>query len=159
MTDTVQDLTAREARPLFRAIAERIGPDSSVYASLEVSRYRDEGSLCASVYPKGIGNGGLAFSCYAETWRELVDAVNAKWAEFSDEHTRRLIQDMALEIIRITAEMGQCTDAALRAGKFSPGDVARYSAQAAEKANEMAAGGPFSVVTVGGNGEHIEEAA
>lgn len=76
--------------------------------------------------------------------------VRAKHAETRDAHDATAIRAMALKIIELTADHGECTDAALRQ-HFDAGDVARLGDRAAADANEIAAGGPFAIVALGGS--------
>lgn len=139
-------MTPTEAKRELQDLSRRIGPQADMFVG--ICKYHSE-ALDASVYPQGIGGGrSAAFIVRANDWPELIAALNAKWDEFKDVHQARVVKDMALEVIRITAEFGQCSDAALRE-KFSAEEVARYGADACAKADEMAANGPFSIVTVG----------
>jgi hypothetical protein len=145
------DLTASEARTAITALRDIIGPRADITAALTFSRFATrEGALYASVYPTGLGRGDQAFTVTADDWRGLVAALGAKWAEFSDEHVKRIIREMALEIIRITADQGECTDAALRAGRYTAEEVRLYGERACADATEIAGLGPFSIVTIGG---------
>lgn len=114
-------------------------------AHISASVYSDRVSV--TVYPKDITANdvvrGEAKSDFAEAFADL----RAKWAERSERYAAEMIRSMALEIIRITAERGQCDAFALRAGKFSQEDVATYGERAVADANEIASNGPFSIIT------------
>lgn len=140
-----RDLTLSEARDAFRELAGRIGSKAEIWLFLNT---RDGRLLSATIRPDGIlGKVGLAVQ--GDTWRELLAACEAKWAEHSDLHATNIIRKMALAIISITADIGECTDAALRA-KFDGADVARFGDRACEQATEMAGLGPFSIVRLSG---------
>lgn len=137
MTD---DLTIAEAREAFRAIAAEMGGQAYLSASIII-----QGSpmLVAGLYPKGL-TGPEAFHVHADTWADLAAKAREVWAEKSDLYTATTKRAMALKIIEITADIGECTDAALRA-TFGADEVERFADAAAEQANALAAGGPFSV--------------
>lgn len=137
-------MTPKEMQEAVKALRARVGKTCHVSIVL-----CDTGSPChGAIYPDDILN-AAAFSLDADDWPDLIAALNAKWTEFADTHRARKIRDMALTIIRVTAEQGACSDAALRAGKFTADDVVRYGAEACEQADAMAANGPFSIVTIG----------
>lgn len=141
------DLTIAEARAAFRALAAAMGSKAYFSASL---RGEDATLLMAGLYPKGI-TGRECFYVYADTWADLVAKARGAWAEKSGVYTATTMRAMALKIIEITADIGECTDAALRA-TFGADEVERFADAAAEQANALAAGGPFSVtITTGAN--------
>lgn len=144
------DLTHAEAQRAFKAFAAGIHSECYCSPSISAERYSaPKGVLTLYVAPKGhLGNGG-SFVVYADTWRDLLAAGEAEWATRSDQHSEHTIRTMALEIISITADQGECTDAALRA-KFDAADVIRFGEQACAQATEMGGLGPFSIVKLSG---------
>jgi hypothetical protein len=143
-----RDLTHAEAAEAFMAFARSIG--SACDLMVHLSRRVTDSVLSAQIYTKGIArNGGATLYAKGDSYRELLAACEAKWAEHSDLHGSNVIREMALAIISITADLGECTDAALRA-KFDAADVARYGDRACEQATEMASNGPFSIVKLAG---------
>lgn len=147
-----RDLTPLEVREALVAFCRNVGAQASVSASIQMpSRYgggQPESLLSAYFYAKDLVN-GVTFVVYADDWRGLTEALKAKWAEFSEEHERRIVRDMALAIIRITADIGECSDAALRTDKFCAAEVIKYGERACADATEIAGLGPFSIVTLG----------
>lgn len=137
-------MTPQEAAAAFRALERSIGDQAYVYVSLNNGRYDDSRALTVSIRPNGY-SGGEHISITADDFDDLFAKVTAKWAEFKDEYRIRRIREMALEIIRITAEHGICTDAALRAGKFSDAEVTDLGPDACTDATEIASNGPFSI--------------
>lgn len=138
-------MTPQEIVTAIKTLEQKVGPKSQVYVSL-----RSRG-LSASLYSKGIcqDHGDVsAFQVDANgsDFAEILTALEANWLAAKVERNERIIEKMALEIIRLTAEFGQCTDAALRA-EFGP-DVADLSDLATARANEMAQNGPFEVVVM-----------
>lgn len=149
MTQIIDTLTPSEARDAFRALQTEIG-SGCIYVSLNATARAPRPALNASVYgPRGVV-GEMRFSVSADTFAELIEAVRAKHAETRDAHDATAIRAMALKIIELTADHGECTDAALRQ-HFDAGDVARLGDRAAADANEIAAGGPFAIVALGGS--------
>lgn len=145
-----EDLTHAEARDAFKALAREMGANAEVSVGLHINSYSiDKTILAASFWPEGLTGNGLHLSVKADTYRELLEAAEAEWTECSDLHASNTIRKMALAIIEITADLGECTDAALRA-KFDGADVTRYGDRACEAATEMASNGPFSIVKLSG---------
>lgn len=145
------DLSFAEYREGCLALEREIGPKANIYTSLS-----DRGKFVSgSIYPYGMGGPTRNEDGYlrleADTLRELLDALRSKWAEYEESHRTRTIRKMSLAIIRITAELGECTDAALRnCGEFDPGQIKRYGEQACADANDIAGRGPFKIITMGG---------
>jgi len=106
------------------------------------------GGVNACVYTQGIGaraDDPLAFRvgvAGSDPAAVLAD-LEASWLAEATKRQGRVVEDMALEIIRLTAELGECTDAGLRM-RFGDA-VATFADVAAARATEMAANGPFSV--------------
>lgn len=147
-----------EARAAFDALRDSISGVAEVHVNLQNYRFRTDGpALSCSIYPDGMSR-GRCFSVEADDFAALAQAAQAKWDEHCDVHRQRTIRKMALEIIQITAEFGECTDAALRGTTFTADEVARYGADACADATAIAANGPFSIVTHGGaNGAPAED--
>ena len=143
------DLTTAEARDAFNALAKEIG-SGRIFVSLNDKSWARAPALHASVYGvRGMGD-DRRFAVEADTFRDLIDEIRAKHAETADVHDKATIRKMALKIIELTADFGECTDAALRQ-HFDAKEVAQLGERAAADANEIAAGGPFSIVAIGGS--------
>ena len=140
------DLTLSEARDAFMAFKARVSSKCSCDPRIETS-----GPHLVTAYfqPEGYGPNAPFFTMKADTLRDLLAACEAKWSEYSDQHGVNVTREMALAIICITADLGECTDAALRA-KFDAADIARYGDRACAQATEMAGLGPFSIVKLSG---------
>ena len=138
-------MTPNELRTACIELAAKVGHPKA-YVSANISC---ESSGYVSIYTRGIcaERGDVsAFSVSASgaDWPAMFADAEAKWRVESEKRNGRLVEEMAIEIIRLTAEFGQSSDAALRA-KYGP-LVATLSDAAVSRANEMAANGPFSVV-------------
>lgn len=142
----MEDLTHAEALTAFRALAREIGPKCEIFPGLNV--YSTEGALYTSVRADGL-LGKAHFSVTADSYRETIQKIEAEWASKADTHAAKTVREMALAIISITADVGECTDAALRA-QFDAADVIRYGKRACDEATEIAGLGPFSITTLGG---------
>jgi hypothetical protein len=144
-----KEMTAREYRSAIGSLARSIGPRAQIWTTMN-----DAGKLFRiSLYSRGIGGpgGNMDFTIEGDEWGEMYKAVADKWDEYEAKHRSETIRKMALSIIRITAELGECTDAALRnCGEFDPGQVRAYGEHACSDANEIAGKGPFSIVVKGG---------
>lgn len=152
MTDAT-DLTNAEAKAAFRELLGALHSDAYISAGLTLSNYeQNKPILHAYIRPEGHMKGDTV-TVFAETWRDLVEKSRDEIAARADHRAVAVTRAMALKIIEITADLGECTDRALRA-EFDAKDVTAYSARAAEQANELASNGPFSVViTDGANGQ------
>lgn len=128
---------------------EEIGGTAWVSVRLTHSDSVAEGNFSCSVWPDG-AVGDLAFCVYDDDLTALLVKARAAWEDYTAPYHRKMIRKMALAIIRITADIGHCTDAALRA-EFGPILLARYGADACLDANKIADKGPFSIVTLGGD--------
>jgi hypothetical protein len=148
-----RDLTLSEARDAFVAFSKTVGSACQVYVHL--GSQHDRSLISAQIYTKGVARpGGATLTAQGDGYRELLEACEAKWAEHSDLHAANIVREMALAIIAITADQGECTDAALRA-KFDAADVARYGDSACEQATTMASNGPFRIVKLAGANDQV----
>lgn len=142
------DLTHAEALIAFRNLGLAIGPRAEIRPSLQVVNHGTAEAILTSVYPEGILGKGL-FYVRAETYRDTLERVTAEWEERGSAYIAKTIREMALAIIGITADQGECTDAALRA-QFDASDVTKFGERACEQATAMASNGPFSIVKLSG---------
>jgi hypothetical protein len=126
----------------LRKLKSTMGPRADVYCGVEANYSKP---LSLSAYPSGLCN-GTALRVEAHDWPELFILANEKWAERNAEFHARMVTEIALQIIRLTAEFGECTEAALRGDKYSQEDLLRWGTEASAKANEMASNGPFSII-------------
>lgn len=142
------DISIAEFRSGIKALAASIGIKARFYSSINDHAGP---AFSTALYANDItGRSELDFRVDADSFRDLLAAAAAKWAEHSGKHEQRTIRKMALEIIRITADIGHCTDAALRnCGEFDPGQVRQYGERACVEANEIAGKGPFSILRAG----------
>lgn len=152
-------MTPQEARAEFRAIETDIGTKADIYVSL--NRKLDGGpNFKAHVYIDGITGKAGQFNAQADDLAGLVAATKDAWAGRQERHAAEQVRKMALAIIRLTYDQGECTDAAIRADGFTDQDLRRYGGEAVERANEMADRGPFAIKRLrGSNGMPDEVAA
>lgn len=135
-----------------------IGPRAEVFVS--VSLRPDTQLYNASLYSRGItSRSEMDFRVDADSLTDLLEGLKSKWTEMAERHRAAITRKMALAIIRITAELGECTDAALRnCGEFDPAQIKMYGEQACADANDIAGRGPFAIVTMGGANAETEAA-
>ncbi|WP_306049266.1 hypothetical protein [Oceaniradius stylonematis] len=137
------EMTFDEIRERLEELC-RDGNEHTAHASLDIKR----SGFSACFYPDGVvANGGGTFA-HGDTAQETLDELQRKWAKKRDDRHAQAVKKAALEIIRLTHEFGECTDAALRqeVGSMTPEMVS----EAIALADEMADGGPFKVVSVRG---------
>lgn len=130
------------------ALAKEIG-GARIFVSVSRDNHKPSSGQIASLHASKPGTAGTLFYVYADDWPALFATARAKWAEVREEKIGRIVKEMALAIIRITAELGECSDAALRA-EFDAADVAAFGDDACAKADEMASNGPFSITRLAG---------
>lgn len=133
-------MTPREIQQALQAIRDGIG--DQCYAAIDINAYGDP--LTACIYPDGITN-ECRLRVRGSEFPEILQKLRDGWAEYKVRHAQQRMREMALAIIRITADQGACSDAALRADRFSQTDIDSYGAEACAKADEMAANGPFKI--------------
>lgn len=148
MNTATPEMTAREFAKAIEKLRKSIGPGARTTAYIAPAA---ELPLHCAVEVNWKSNRSSDFDVGAETFGELLEVVAAKWAEYETRHRAATIRKMALAIIRITSEFGECTDAALRnCGEFDAGQVNALGQEACSVADDMADKGPFSIVTLGG---------
>lgn len=142
-------MTPKEFKIELTKVANEIGSAAQLSAHISERHLADHVIYCG-VYPRGMDHGNKGyFSVEADDFETILLKVRAKWAEYAAEFRTQTLRKMALAIIRITSEIGQCTDASLRQD-FSADEVKRFGAEACGEANAMAGKGPFEIVTLGG---------
>ena len=141
-------MTPLQYRESLYDLMKIIGPKAECYTSLN-----ENGPLFhVALYANGITsrNTDGYLRVEADTFSDLLTKVKAAWSDYETRHRSTMIRKMALAIIRITADLGQCTDAALRnCGEFDLMEVKRYGELACVEANELAGKGPFHIVSIG----------
>lgn len=106
--------------------------------------------LYGVIYPGGVGHGEI-ISATGTDWAEVMADLRARWRNRRERTITNRVEVMALEIIRLAAAHGECTDAALRANsKISQRDIDEYGARACDLANTMAGRGPYSIIATRG---------
>ena len=146
-------MNAKELKAELVKLSREISPTASVSFYLDGSGGVE--AVFCSVYPFGhdyskTSEENAYFNERGDDFAEVIAAIRATWAKQSDHMRRSRVHKMALAIIRITAEQGYCTDAALRR-EFSGGEVVTWGPEACQDANAIAQKGPFAIVTLGGD--------
>ena len=134
-------MTVAEVQAELAELAKEFGPKAEFFSNVYA------GLIVLFVYPDGITSDRIIrASSSADDFAPLFVELRAKWAASRERYDAETIRNMAMEIIRITADRGQCDAFALRAGKFSQHDIDAYGERAVVDANAIAAGGPFAIV-------------
>lgn len=142
-------MTPEQIIQACKELAAKIGPAADVSIGMN-----NRHGLSGYIYTTGITGDrkdpqSFSVGAYnASSFEDCLEQLEAEWRKEKDKRADRTLEEMALEIIRLTAEFGECTDAGLRA-KFGP-LVAEMSEAAVSRANEMAANGPFKIVAMRG---------
>lgn len=139
-------MTPAEIRTALDALKGEIGPKADITMSICARDQFESGSqpIRASVYPFGMVNSKGWFAIKSETFEGAISELRTKWTAYSDEHRSQTTKNMALAIIRLTTEVGECSDAALRQ-EFDAASIARWGDDACKFADEMAGKGPFRI--------------
>lgn len=138
MENLKANATPKEVGAFLIELGSNAGPKSNTYASIQAN-----GDCSLSLYPAGITREGHV-SGSGKDWAVASDQIIKNWHAQRSNHRTVTIRKMALEIIQITADQGECTDRALRL-TFAQTEIDELGAEAAEMANEMASNGPFSI--------------
>lgn len=147
---TEQDISPAE---IMAALKAQVGEKSYVSVNITLSEYaHSKPEMHGAVYPAGLCGGGQ-IRVEADTWRDLIATMNAKWEEVRNTYENETRRRMALAIIETTYAIGECSDNALRGQGFTADEVKRLSATACELANSMAERGPFTVLTLDNSNE------
>lgn len=144
-------MTPKEAQKWLRGLRKQI---KEGFAEIRVDGWSDDdpplfGSVCVKV-------GGTLKSvvgCRADDLATLVERMQAQWTEFNAGYRAERVKALALDIIKITAEHGRCTEAALRLASYKADEIADIGDEAATMADAMAANGPFSIERTASNVE------
>lgn len=140
-------MTPQEVHAELVALAAEIGPGAHLLVSVTASDYSN--GLSGSVYPVGVtGSSVCLHTRSAESWEGVISEMRLRWEDHRDLHASNATKGMALAIIRLTAENGECTDGALRC-EFVQQEIDRYGDAAAALATEMGGNGPFEIVRLG----------
>jgi len=143
----VTDMTAKEAQAAFVEFQKSVG--GRAWIAVGMNTHDCDKPLYCSLYASGV-TGSKTCEGRGVTWDEVLADLLATWNDTQDRHRKTRTRKMALEIIRITAERGACTDADLRADLFSAEEVAQLGSEAVYDANKIASNGPFELVRLAG---------
>lgn len=120
-------------------------------------------SVDGVIYPEGVcsrRNGELSerIGVSNPDWRIVISELRSEFERRVDQRKKRVTEEMALAIIHLTYQHGECTDAQLRGADFDAVDVALFGQAACERANEMTNKGPF-VLTIQEAANDVEAAS
>jgi hypothetical protein len=139
--------TAQEIHTELRALRSEIGIKTEIYLSIDAS-YDATRPVTGILYPFGMSGEGQLFVRGAG-FDEVIAALRAEWDERKADFAKETTKKMALAIIRITDELGTCSDAALRVD-FDAAQIAQFGVEACTLADTMASKGPFSIIATSG---------
>lgn len=140
----------------LKVLTAEVGPTALANVYLAHGDYMS-GHAAATLRPEGT-LGKVALSVKFTAWDEILPGLRAAWEEHRDLHENNVIKTMAIAVITLTAEHGECSDSALRA-EFSQQEIDRYGDRAAALATDMGGNGPFEIVRYGAGNVPVEEAA
>lgn len=130
----------------LKELTSEVGPNALATVYLAHGDYMSAYSS-ASLHPEGT-LGKVTLNVKFTQWSEIIPGLREAWEEHRELHASNKIKSMALAVIRLTAEQGECSDSALRC-EFSQQEIDRYGDRAAELATEMGGNGPFEIVRYG----------
>ena len=152
-------MTPQEIRDAVDEIAKPFGP--SAYVNIEIKAGGDwtgKGLIAANCYPYGVGRDHHVHAT-GSTFKETLDELRAKIAADQSKIDVATTRKLALKIIELTMDLGECSISALRGAGFDEWKITRFGAAACEQAGKMAAGAPFVIVMANSNNPPMTEAA
>ena len=142
-------MTPHEIQAAVKALRDEIGGECEL--SLYVNGKNALKPVTGHCRPRGYGDQSPFISVGEhEGWLEALDDCRQQWIAMKADIEKDVLRRMALAIIRITADTGACTNAALRADDFTEQDIAAFGDAACQQADEMASNGPFQITTLQG---------
>lgn len=138
-----------EIRDELMKLADEIGPHA--FVGLDIDTHNRAEPITGCIYPDGIGGNTARISgIKAHTFPAALAALRDTWAKRQSAHAAARTKSMALAIIAITGDQGQCTDAALRQDGFSQSEIDRFGDDAIVAADHYGSNGPFSIRFIAG---------
>ena len=142
-------MTPQEIKDAVSALAKEIGPKAYVSLDIKSDDWGDD--LVMGYCRTSIGgNDGPSIVVYGNDWQPALDKLREEWSKISAGLHSQFVRNMALEIIKITAEIGRCHNAALRTAGFSDEEIELYGSEACDDADKIASNGPFSILEIAG---------
>lgn len=135
---SVSDLLAE-----CRALASQMGPKAEVRVGV-MARYGGNDAM-VHIYPDGMAR-SLGETAEGKSWPEAFAAAQVWISTHKQVRRNNIIRKMALAVISITDEFGECPEARLRAADFSRDEISEFHQVACARASEMCASAPFSVL-------------
>jgi len=142
-------MTLEELKAAFADLHDFMGGSPREVSLVLGSNFTDPSLTLTedSRYRSGRVREPFTVSVRGETFEEMFAKARVIWDEHRMTADEGSIREMALDIIQLTYEFGECNEAALRQnGKFSARQIDDYKQLAIDRANTMAERGPFSVV-------------
>lgn len=136
-------MTPQEIHAALVEIKKNIGPNAYISLGIDPESEAKE-PIYLALYPFGITYNEGYLSIRAGNFAAALEGIRKAWSKHEAEHNRKATNKMALAVIRLTTELGECTDAALRE-EFDAAQIARFGADACKLADSMASKGPFSI--------------
>jgi hypothetical protein len=141
--EMTEAMSASDLTDACAALKLTIGAKASVSIVISNTRYHTGDAVGIIVYPAGFG---ATESFRGATWSEAFAAAYAWAATHKQIRRNNIIRKMALAIISITDEFGECAEARLRAVDFTREEITEFHEAACARASEMCASAPFSVL-------------
>lgn len=145
-------MTPKEIQAALIAIRNDVGPKAYISLDVGVDDFNPKPiePVTGVLYPHGVaGRDGGYLNVKGASFEDVIQKLRDGWAAYRDRHRQQQTRRMALAIIRLTDELGECTDAALRE-EFDAGEVKSLGEDACALANTMAGKGPFAIKTMRG---------
>lgn len=136
-------MTAERLAEWTRDLRMAVGPQASVHPTISDCRYDKKSPIEIGIYTDGHMHERHCFK--GNTWSDAFTAAFAWAATYQTIAHDGLIRRMALAIIDLTDQHGECLAVHLRGRHFTADDIAGYSVAACQRASEMSAMAPFEV--------------
>lgn len=115
-------------------------PDSDAYVGISIQntdrRYSERSPISVSVYPRGVGRSNPVYF-RAETFAEAIASAKTGIVDAARAEVEAIVRKMALSVIEITADNGECTERLLLSAGFDSSAIAAHHKAACDRANAM----------------------
>lgn len=152
-------MTPQEIRNAVDEIAKPFGPEAYVDVQIKAGgHWMGNTLISAQCFPYGVGK-DHCIRATGDTFEDALDELRSKIADDQQKIDTATVRKLALKIIELTMDLGECSISALRGAGFDQWKIKRFGAAACEQAGKMAAGAPFVILTANSNNPPVTEAA
>lgn len=144
----------------MKALRSEIGHECYVGATISFSAFPGSDKFNCVVYPLGVSvlDKVATFRKSYDDLSEFAPEAREWWEGIRDSANAEKVRNLALALIQVCADKGECLPADLRAHGFSDDDVKAFGSHAEAEALRLSEGGPFKITPgITGNGAPLDE--